>query len=87
MTVLFLKELQGQKTIDRDRLLKKIGAAEKDAGRLAGLIDVRIPSAKEPINEDTFFWRINRSKYRQTCNRDGWYLLRVQIRMQLKICS
>ena len=72
-----LKELQEQKTIDRDRLLKKIGAAEKDAGRLAGLIDVTIPSAKEPINEDTFFWKINRSKYRQICNRDGRYLLRT----------
>lgn len=72
-----LKELQEQKTIDRDRLLKKIGAAEKDAGRLAGLIDVTIPSAKEPINEDTFFWKINRSRYRQICNRDGRYLLRT----------
>ena len=72
-----LKELQEQKTIDRDRLLKKIGAAEKDAGRLAGLIDVTIPSAKEPINEDTFFWKVNRSKYRQIYNRDGRYLLRT----------
>jgi transposase len=72
-----LKELQEQKTIDRDRLLKKIGVAEKDAGRLAGLIDVTSPSAKEPINEDTFFWKINRSKYRQICNRDGRYLLRT----------
>lgn len=72
-----LKELQEQKTIDRDRLLKKIGVAEKDAGRLAGLIDVTIPSAKEPINEDTFFWKINRSKYRQIRNRDGRYLLRT----------
>lgn len=72
-----LEELREQKTIDRDKLLKKIGAAEKDAGRLARLIEVMIPSAKEPINEDTFFWKINRSKYRQICNRDGRYLLRT----------
>lgn len=72
-----LEELREQKTIDRDRLLKKIGAAEKDAGRLARLIDVTIPSANEPINEDTFFWKINRIKYSQIYRRDGRYLLRT----------
>lgn len=72
-----LKELRGQKTIDRDKLLKKIGAAEKDAGRFARLLDVTIPAINEPISEETFFWRINRSKYRQVYSRDGRYLLRT----------
>jgi transposase len=79
-----LKELREQKRIDRDRLLRKIGAVEKDAGRLTRLIDVTIPSAKEPINEDTFSWRINRSKYREICNRDGRYLLRTSHRPPAK---
>ena len=72
-----LKELREQKTIDRDKLLKKIGAAEKDAGRFARLLDVTIPALSEPINEATFYWKINRSKYRQVYSRDGRYLLRT----------
>jgi len=71
-----LGELREQKTIDRDKLLKKIGAAEKDAGRFTRLIDVRIPGVDEPINEQTFFWKINRAKYRHIRSRDGRYLLR-----------
>jgi hypothetical protein len=71
-----LLEIRNQKTIDRDNLLKKIGAAEKEAGRFARLMDVRIPRAEEPINEQYFFWKINRTKYRQVRNRDGRYLLR-----------
>jgi transposase len=72
-----LYELRAQKGIDRDRLLKKIGAAEKDAGRIAGLIDVTIPSSNETVNEDTFYWKINRNKYRNILMRDGRYLLRT----------
>jgi transposase len=72
-----LHELREQKSIDRDRLLKKIGAAEKEAGRIAGLIDVTIPSINEPVNEDTFYWKINRNKYRNILMRDGRYLLRT----------
>jgi transposase len=72
-----LHELREQKSIDRDRLLKKIGAAEKDAGRIAGLVDVKIPSPNETVNEDTFYWKINRNKYRNILMRDGRYLLRT----------
>ena len=72
-----LKELRGQKTIDRDKLLKKIGAAEKDAGRFARVLDINIPGINEQINEETFFWRFNLSKYRQIYRRDGRYLLRT----------
>lgn len=72
-----LKELRVQKTITRDKLLKKIGAAEKDAGRFARLVNITIPEINDPINEETFFWRINLSKYRQIYRRDGRYLLRT----------
>ena len=71
-----LRELRNQKTIDRDRLLKKVGAAEKEAGRFARLLDVTIPAVDEPINEETFYWRLNRPKYRRMRSRDGRYLLR-----------
>ena len=72
-----LKELRGQKAITRDNLLKKIGAAEKDAGRFARLVNITIPEVNAPINEETFFWKINLSKYRQIYRRDGRYLLRT----------
>lgn len=71
-----LGELRNQKTIDRDQLLKKIGAAEKEAGRFARLLEVKIPAVGEPINEQTFWWQVNREKYRRTRSRDGRYLLR-----------
>lgn len=72
-----LKELREQKTIDRDTLLKKLGVAEKDAGRCARLLDVAVPAVNKPISEKTFFWKINRSRYRHACSRDGRYLLRT----------
>ena len=34
-----LAEIRNQKTIDRDNLLKKVGAAEKEAGRFARLLE------------------------------------------------
>lgn len=74
--LLRLSELREQKTITRDKLLKKIGAAEKEAGRFARLIDVKIPDVGAPINEQTFFWKINRTKYSRIRSRDGRYLLR-----------
>lgn len=71
-----LKEIRDQKNIDRDSLLKKVGAAEKDAGRFCRLFDIRIPLEGEEINENTFFWRLNRDKYRKAWHREGKYFLR-----------
>ena len=71
-----LEELRKQKTNDRDALLKKIGAAEKEAGNFARLIEITLPEIGQPINASTFHWRINRHKYRRLQSRDGRYLLR-----------
>lgn len=71
-----LEELLHQKTNDRDMLLKKIGAAEKEAGNFARLIEIEIPAVGQPINASTFHWRINLQKYRHLQSRDGRYLLR-----------
>jgi transposase len=71
-----LREIRDQRYLDRDGLLKKLGAAEKEAGRFAGMFEVKIPEAGETIRPDTFFWKIRKEKYRQTCRRDGQYLLR-----------
>ena len=69
-----LEELRSQKTIDRDKLLKKLGAAEKEAGRFARLLDVVVPAENQPVNSQTFHWKLNRDKYRQVHRRDGRYL-------------
>lgn len=72
-----LGEIRSQKNNDRDSLLKKIGAAEKDAGRTAHLLEITIPTTDEPINSKTFYWKLNRKKYRKTRLREGRYLLRT----------
>lgn len=74
--LLRLKELRGQKKNDRDMLLKKVGAAEKEAGRFSRLLDVNIPAVDMPINKETFWWKLNRENYRRIRQRDGRYLLR-----------
>ncbi|MGI6301932.1 MAG: IS1634 family transposase [Verrucomicrobiota bacterium] len=71
-----LKEIRSQKNIDRDNLLKKVGAAEKDAGRSHRLFEIKIPEEGEEINEKTFYWHLNRQKYRTTWYREGKYFLR-----------
>ena len=79
-TVLYLGEINDrQKRITRDSLLMKLGAAQKDAGKAFGLMIITLPEAGQPINEDTFHWRINRAKYRQTYRREGRYLLRSNL--------
>ncbi len=74
-----LAELRGQTTITRDKLLMKLGAAQKQAGRAYRLVDIVLPAANEPINAQTFRWRINRKKYRRVYRREGRYLLRSNL--------
>jgi transposase len=74
-----LSELRDQKTITRDSLLMKLGAARKQAGRAYRLVDIVLPATGEPINAQTFHWRINRKKYRRVYRREGRYLLRSNL--------
>jgi hypothetical protein len=34
------------------------------------------PDPEQPINEQTFYWRINRTRYRKAYRREGRYLWR-----------
>ena len=74
-----LNDLRHQKRLTRDGLLMKLGAAKKDAGRAFGLMAITLPELDEPINPQTFHWRINRRKYRQAYRREGRYLLRSNL--------
>jgi transposase len=74
-----LHDLRGQKRLSRDRLLMKLGAAQKEAGRAFKLMDIALPDPDQPINAETFHWRINRTKYRRAYRREGRYLLRSNL--------
>jgi hypothetical protein len=78
-----LGELQKMK-LSTKALLIKIGEAKKEAGRVFGLLDLKLPTprrgkakkAKAPVR---FGFRINRAKFRDAYRREGQYLLRSNL--------
>jgi hypothetical protein len=81
-----LCELQKMKLTAKG-LLIKIGEAKKEAGRVFGLIDLKLPNPskskkKKPITKPSFSFRINRAKFRDTYRREGRYLLRSNLSEQ-----
>ena len=58
-----LKELQKQK-LNRDQLLMKVGAAKKEAGNAARLVELTLPSPRQKITPETFCFSVNRDKLR-----------------------
>lgn len=77
-----LGELRKMKDLHRDDLLKKLGAAQADAGRAHRLVEVQEPEPSQEVNEQTFRYKLNRSKLRQWRRREGRYLLRSNLRAQ-----
>lgn len=73
-----LHELQTQK-LDRDALLLKLGAAKKEAGRAYGLVEIDLPPKEQAAQTQSFRFRLNRAKLRQTRRREGHYLLRSNL--------
>jgi transposase len=73
-----LKEISGQK-LDRDKLLMKIGAAKKEAGYAARLVDMTLPLPNETITPDTFRFRLRKDKLREARRHEGQYLLRSNL--------
>jgi transposase len=69
-------------------LLIKIGEAKKEAGRVFGLIDLKLPNPskskrKKSKTKVNFSFRINRAKFRDTYRREGRYLLRSNLPEQV----
>ena len=73
-----LKELQTQ-TLTRDQLSMKVGAAKKEAGRAAGLIELQLPDKDAAVTKETFHFKLNRAKLRQVRAHEGRYLLRTNL--------
>ncbi|MBP1623942.1 MAG: Transposase [Acidobacteria bacterium] len=73
-----LKEISRQK-LDRDQLLMKVGAAKKEAGRAASLVEIVLPSVQEPVSPQTFRFQLCRDKLRKVRRHEGQYLLRSNL--------
>lgn len=77
-----LGELRNMKDLHVNDLLKKLGAAQAEAGRAHGLVEVQEPQPGQEVNEQTFGYKLNRSKLRQWRRREGRYLLRSNLTAQ-----
>jgi transposase len=63
----------------RDRLLLRIGAAKKDAGRAFGFVKIRLPGKDEAVTKETFSFQVDKQKLTAAQQRDGHYLLRSNL--------
>ena len=82
-----LCELEKMK-LSAKALLIKIGEAKKEAGRVFGLIDLKLPNPskskrKKSKTKVNFSFRINRAKFRDAYRREGRYLLRSNLPEQV----
>ncbi len=73
-----LKELQ-QMDLSRDPLLLKLGAAKGQFPAAWRLMNVQIPQPAEPVNAQTFHFKLRTDKLRQVRRREGRYLLRSNL--------
>jgi transposase len=74
-----LKELQTQERLDRDELMLKVGQEKQKAGRAFGLVEIQFPEAGQPVNAQTFTFRLRNGKLREVLRREGRYLLRTNL--------
>lgn len=63
----------------RDRLLLRIGAAKKEAGRAFGFVKIQLPEPNAEVTHATFTFRIDKAKLQAAEERDGHYLLRSNL--------
>ncbi len=74
-----LKELSQQKKLSRDELILKIGQAKEKAGGAFYLVEIDYPREDQPVNQQTFRFRLCKKKLRQVLQREGRYLLRTNM--------
>jgi transposase len=63
----------------RDRLLLRIGAAKKDAGRAFAFVKIQLPDKDQPVTRETFRFQLDKVRLKQAESRDGYYLLRSNL--------
>ena len=75
-----LKQLQNsKKKLSRDALLLAVGQAKELAGRTFKLLVIDWPAETDPVNAQTFTFRLDRARYRLWRRREGRYLLRTNL--------
>ena len=67
------------KDLSRDELLKKLGAAQAQAGRVASLVEVKVPAEGQRVNAQSFDFSLRKKKLRGQRRREGRYLLRSNL--------
>jgi len=73
-----LKELR-EMLPSRDQLLLKLGAAKALYPTGWRLVQIRVPEEGEPVNHQTFAFKLRTDKLRQLRRREGRYLLRSNL--------
>ncbi len=73
-----LHDLQRQK-LTRDKLLLKLGAAKKEAGRAYALVAIQLSAPGEEVTSATFTFALRKDKLRIVRRREGSYLLRSNL--------
>jgi transposase len=65
-----------RRAVSRDVLLQKIGALRAAAGSIRRFVKLRLPREGEAVNRSTFRCTFDWVGWRQSCQREGAYLLR-----------
>lgn len=73
-----LKELRTME-LKRDTLLEKVAVAKSQAGNAHKLVDISLPKAEEAVTPQTFTFKLNKRKLRETRKKEGTYLLRSNL--------
>ncbi len=73
-----LKELR-QMSPSRDHLLLKLGAAKAQYPVAWRLVHTQVPAENQPVDEQTFTFKLRTDKLRQVRRREGRYLLRSNL--------
>ena len=68
--------------LSRDDLLLKLGGAKSQYPAAWRLVQLRLPQESEPVNEQTFGFKLRKDKLRQVRRREGRYLLRSNLSSQ-----
>jgi len=63
----------------RDRLLLRIGAAKKEAGRAFAFVKIQLPATGEAVTRKSFSFQLDKAKLQAAQQRDGQYLLRSNL--------
>jgi Transposase DDE domain len=66
-----------QRPWKRDTLLHKLGAAHKAAGGAWRFVKITLPTARQPVNRQTFQFELWKDKLKQAQEHDGYTLLRA----------